>query len=339
MTQKHPRKKTKKPAKKKFASDFFSFCEDPLFLKQLFSYIGDELVVVDQQGRFLFANDAAVEGFGFPRSYILNKKVVDFLNERLSVSQWKKKYFDELKRRKMPMSYRIERVFKKKEVRTLDITAVYVPYDGQEFILSVGRDVTRQVQLQRALHDSKNLYRFLTEGAREGIAALDMDGRFIHANNRLQEMIGLAQGAYRGKHFIRFVHKASLKKMKNVFERAQKGEQYINEMIDAQAISGEVIPFELSVTPFLKSGKVVSIHLIARDLRLRQKLEEMSRQSEKMDAIRYFVAGIAQELRNPLMGVTKRAEMLLKKYAERDFEYISYREFQDILSNIESMRD
>jgi len=335
-----PKNYKKKSTETLFASSGIPpFLEDPRFFKQLFSYIGDEFILIDNQGTIVFANDAVVQGLGYSRSYILGKKITLFLNEKMSLSVWKKKYFQVLKRKQTPLSYRIERVAKSGEVRTLDITAVYMVYEGQELIFSYGRDVTRQVQLQSALYDSKNLYRFLTEGARDGIAALDAQGRFVYANASLQIMFGFDPQDYRGRHFMKFVQKEGARQARDVFNRAKNGEGHIRAEIHIKAVSGEMIPLEISVTPMVKSGKVVSIHLIARDLRARQKIEEMQRQAEKMEAMRYFITGTAQELKNPLLGITKRAQTLLKKYADRDFEYISFCEFEDIMSNLAAIKD
>ncbi|MEW5894968.1 MAG: PAS domain S-box protein [Candidatus Omnitrophota bacterium] len=317
----------------------FPFQDDPVFLRQLLSHIGDEFLIIDSGGKIIFANDAAVEGFGYSRKSILQKHVFDLLAQKISFRQWKEKYLEPLKRRGEPVSFRLERKSKSGVPRILDVTTVYVTYDNTGFILSMGRDVTRQIQLQRSLHGSKNLYRFLTEGAHEGIAAVEKSGQFIYANNALQEMIGLAQGEYRDRCFLEFVHPASHKKAKEIFAKAKKGIELIHEEIEARTTTGEIVPLELSVTPFIKGGEVATIHLIVRDLRPRQTMQQMKHQNEKMDALRYFIAGAAQELRNPLMWVTKRADGILKKYGQRDFEYISFQDFKDIFLNIETIRD
>ncbi|HSV43954.1 MAG TPA: ATP-binding protein, partial [Candidatus Bathyarchaeia archaeon] len=282
---------------------------------------------------------AGVRGLGFSRGYILKKNVVDFLSEKMSPRQWKTRYFERLKKSKVPTSYRIERVTRGNGARTLDITAVYLPFEGQEFILSIARDVTRQTQLQRALQDSKNLYRFLAEGAGEGIAALDLDGRFTYANRTLLQMFDIAPSQYAKRRFLDFIPKAGLSQATEMFDRVRKGKEGVQQIIGARSATGSLIPVEVHVTPFVKNGTVVSIHVIVRDLRLRQQMEQASRQAEKMDALRYFIAGTAQELKNPLMGVVTRADKLLQKYHDRDFEYIGYKEFLDILRNVESIRD
>ena len=41
------------------------------------------------------------------------------------------------------------------------VVTVYDEIEEEELVFSFGRDITRQVQLQRSLQDSKNLYRFL----------------------------------------------------------------------------------------------------------------------------------------------------------------------------------
>lgn len=331
-------KRIKARSKRSF-SESFPLLDNIDFLKEIFSYIGNGLSVVDQHGRFLFVNDAFVNNIGYSRSYILKTNATKFLKDKISIDEWKSVYFDDLKKRRGPVSYQLDRISKGGGARTMDVTAVYVPYDGTGYVISTERDVTGQIQLQRALYDSRNLFRFLTEGARDGIAALDTKGRFLYVNPSLEEMIGFKKEGFRGKSFFDYIQDQDIKKVKKIFADLKRGAQYMNEVIDVKASSGEIIPFEVNLTPLIKSGEVVSVHLIARDLRVRQKMDLITRQSEKMEAIRYFVSGIAQEMKNPLMGVAKRTDGLLDKYAQRDFEYISYREFQEIMRNIEKIRD
>ncbi len=339
MTKRHPKSSSSLSCGSDCSSQELSLPDSSFFLKNILDYITDELVIIDEQGRFIYVNDAAVQGIGYSRSHILKKKVVDFLNEKISVTQWKKRHFDVLKRRKTPISYRIERVSRSKDVRTLDITAVYLPGMGKDMILSFGKDVTRQVHLKHALEESKNLYHFLAEGASDGIVALDAGGKFIYANHAFQNMIGLPEETYQGLPFLKFVPQASRAKLRQLFAHSQQSGQPVHEVIDILSPEASAIPIEVKITPVVKAGHAATTHIIARDLRPRQKLEAMERQAEKMDALRHFISGTAQELKNPLMGVVHRTTVLLNKYAQRDFEYISYREFQDMISTLGAIKD
>jgi len=125
-----------------------------------------------------------------------------------------------------------------------------------------------------------------------------------------------------------------------VLEKVLSGEPQAHCVVETLSQNeGDPVLIEVSMTPLVKAGEVASIHMIARDLRDRRNRELMDRQAEKMDALRHFVSGTAQELKNPLMGLAKRVDILLKKYADRDFEYISYREFRDMIATMETVRD
>lgn len=176
-------------------------------LAYMVNHIGDELMLIDREGRVVFVNEAAVRGLGYSRKEILNRAVSDFFEKRISANHWKQKYFAVLQKGKQPVSYRIRRITKGGEHQTIDVTAVYMPYKSEGYVLSVGRDVTQQLQIEELMHES-----------------------------------------------------------------------------------------------------------------------------QKMEAIQYFVSGTTQELKFPLLAVIKRISSLEKKYQTRGFEYIGYKEFISIIA-------
>lgn len=65
----------------------------------------------------------------------------------------------------------------------------------------------------------------------------------------------------------------------------------------------------------------------------------MISQTEQTEALFHLISGMAQEINAPLQEVTKHTQRLIKDYRDREFEYISFREFQDIMQTIESVHE
>ncbi len=124
----------------------------------MMDHIGDEVLVVRRDGRIVFANQATVKKLGYPRKVLLdNKLIMDLFRERITLPQWQKIYWDRVKRKGAPVSFIVECVGKGGGVRTMDVTAVYMQYKSEEYLLSVARDITEQLMLQQRLKESEKM--------------------------------------------------------------------------------------------------------------------------------------------------------------------------------------
>ncbi|MBZ0167155.1 MAG: HAMP domain-containing histidine kinase [Candidatus Omnitrophica bacterium] len=58
-----------------------------------------------------------------------------------------------------------------------------------------------------------------------------------------------------------------------------------------------------------------------------------------MSAIQNFISGTTHEIHYPLEGLVKQIDTLIAKYKNRDFEYIGFKEYQQIFETLDNMRD
>lgn len=301
--------------------------------------IGDEIMIINKDGRIIYVNDATVKGLGFTKEYILSKFIVDFFREKMSISTWKKTHYKRLKETKKPISLILERVVNDNRLETIDITAVYIEYESSEYILSVARNITKQVELQNEIKKTEGIFRLLNEQAAESICSLDLYGNLIHANRACESLFNIPLEKAIGKHFTAFTAKNSLYKALTYFNRVKKGEKIIHEELDIVDVDGNIKPIEITAAPVYRDDKIIQIQAIIRDVTSAKQLKELLIESEKMKALQHFVYGTTQEIQYPIKAILDNCDNLVNKYKQRDFEYIGYKEYKDIIRSLELMRD
>ncbi len=95
--------------------------------------------------------------------------------------------------------YRIVR--KDGAVRTVQTSAVAIPYKGQSAALAVLRDVTEQSEAQRALERSEERYRAIFEESRDAIFIASEAGQIVDINPSGLALFGYSMDVIRGMKF------------------------------------------------------------------------------------------------------------------------------------------
>jgi len=341
-----PSKRPNRPASLP-GDDIFDNRQDSFLIPQgeldLFHYmvnhIGDEVIVLDKNARIVFVNDAAVRGMGYSIKRILHRPIIDFLLKKISVKEWQRRWFTDVKKKQKPISYVIDRVGKGRRVQTIEVSAVYMLYKGKEYVLTVGRDITEQLAFQAKLKESEDRYRLLSEQAAEGILMFDPKGVILYANKAVEQMFGRSVSFLVGTRVQQYMDKPSLVKAKECLQKVGKGTTSVCSDIHIKNKTGRLIPVEFTGSPILENKKVVRIHAIVRDVSQRKEVEHLVRESEKMEALQHFIAGTIHEIQQPLRGLLDHSLYLMTKYKDRPFEYIGHKEFSDIMKMLQTMHN
>ncbi|MDP2654335.1 MAG: PAS domain S-box protein [Candidatus Omnitrophota bacterium] len=314
-------------------------CQHQLtFLYNILNQIGDELMVTDRHGKIIYVNEATARGLGYPKAKILDRFITDFLRPRISLSRWKRVYFNPLKRRKAPVGYVLDRETRRGQRQKIDITAVYLKHHDQEFVLSIARNITHQIIIQNQLRESELRFRLLSENAADGIAIFDVSGRITYANRALAGVLKTPLSRLIGRQFEKHAAKGpSVVKAYACLRRALKGEAGIREEFDAVDSRGEVIPVEVNISPLSREGRIQGIQAVIRDVRRRKQMDRLLRESERMKTIVQFVSGTAQEIKHPLKAIHTRIQDITERYRSRGFEYIGFKEFTELLDALDNI--
>ncbi len=148
---------TKSSSHKQKSSLKFTPEKDLDLFHRMVDHIGDEVMLVQHDGRIVFVNEATVRGLGFSKTVLLRKHVMDFFEEKMSLKQWQKEFFSEVKKKKIAISYTIGRKSKEGASQTIDITAVYMRHKSEEYVICVSRDVTERLSHQDQLKETEKM--------------------------------------------------------------------------------------------------------------------------------------------------------------------------------------
>ena len=181
-----------------------------------------------------------------------------------------------------------------------------------------------------------DMCRSLSDEAADAICTADLNGTLTYANKATARLLKMPLKKIVGTHFRRFVHKGSLSKAYQYFTLAKSGKK-VSDEVNIVDRTGNVIPVDFHTTPISKGGKVVAVHTIVRDIRRRKAMEQMQAEAQKMQAMYHFISAMAQEIKYPLKAISDRLTSTLQEFKAKDFEYIGYREFKQIVATIETI--
>ena len=187
--------------------------------------------------------------------------------------------------------------------------------------------------------NNQDLYRQLIEQTPDCIFVVNFSGHITYVNKAAARLLKASFKNIIGKHFGIFIDKDSMGKAMGHIEHVRKGHAVVAEELNVLDVKKNVIPIEFTASPTYSKGRIHQVHVIVRDVSRRKEYESLVRETDKMNALQHFISGTAQEIQHPLESLLSRIQSLIEKYKERDFEYIGYKEFKDIMETLEVMRD
>ncbi|WP_084456436.1 hybrid sensor histidine kinase/response regulator [Desulfogranum mediterraneum] len=187
----------------------------------------------------------------------------------------------------------------------------------------------REMAAER-LRRSEERYRSLFNNARDMIHIIDPNQRIIDVNSRELEIMGYQREEYLGLSLKELIHPDHQDEASPAIAAVMAGrgvDSFETALITRQ---GKKVFVEVSASPYLEEGSVVSVRAIMRDVserkateEARAKIEAQLRQSQKMEAIGTLAGGIAHDFNNLLSVILGYAE-LAKDMAEPDSKLGSY---------------
>jgi two-component system, cell cycle sensor histidine kinase and response regulator CckA len=186
------------------------------------------------------------------------------------------------------------------------------PDGAPECMFGAVADVTEQRRIERELGESEELFRLIAERARDLIALLDEQGRFLYISPSWESLLGHPPGTMLGNVVTVGIHPDDWPKGTKI------GADIVRELRLRKA-DGSWLWVE-SRSYLIPGQTAPRFGVIARDITERKRaevsriaLEEELRQAQKMEAVGQLAGGIAHDFNNLLGVISGYSELLLRR--------------------------
>lgn len=165
-------------------------------------------------------------------------------------------------------------------------------------------------ELAGALQELRAYYDDLLSSLQDGVIILSPQGQVVSLNQAAEELTGFSGSQVAGRSIGEiFPPPAPLSSL--VARTVELGRSHAD--FDATLIRAEGARLYVSAVASLVSdphGETRGVVLVLRDLSRVRDLEEQVRRSERLAALGVLAAGVAHEVRNPLVGIRAAAQLM-----------------------------
>lgn len=292
-------------------------------LRELITNNVDGMLVVDREGKTLFANPAAL--------VLLDRSLETVTGEEIGIPVVSADYTE------------MDVLRPDGRLRTVEMRVGEIVWNSQPAFLAAMRDITERRQTEAALAEAERLRSLILESVEEGIHGLDKEGRIVFANSSSLEMLGWDFSEMEGHHAHPLLHHHRADGSPYPVEacpihatlRDGVSRHVDDELLFRKDGTSFIVEYICSamkdangtITGAVVSFRDVSEQKLAEKLReeykarLESEVQERTRQMEEMQdqllrqerlaVLGQMAGGVGHELRNPL-GVISNAVYFLR---------------------------
>jgi PAS domain S-box-containing protein len=179
----------------------------------------------------------------------------------------------------------------KQEVQ-LEMSAHLFRLQGEETILSIGRDISERRRAEQALREREEILRSLVETSQDWIWSTDAEGRHTYCNPAIERVLGYPPERFLERPALDFMHEEDRGLLqRKLGEWIEQRSGWTNQLIRWRHRDGSVRYLESSAVPILsEDGQLLGFRGIDRDITERLQTEQALRDSE--ERFRTLVANI-----------------------------------------------
>jgi len=218
----------------------------------------------------------------------------------------------------------IEACFSRKDGEDVWTRFSACAYPEEGYLEGVGYDITEEKRALKALQESEEKYRQLSELLPQIVFETDEKGNLTFTNRIAFDILGYTRKDFeKGLNALQMLIAEDRDRALRNIQKVLKGEKVGGTEYTALTKDGRTYPAMVYSTPIISEGKSVGMRGIVADLtqvkRAQEALlesEEKLARSKRMEAIGLMAGGVAHDLNNILSGIVSYPELLLMDLPE-----------------------
>ncbi len=251
----------------------------------------DVVWVMDLNGQFTYVSPSVERHFGFTPEETIGTTMEQLLTPESAAKAAEiisKQLTLPASKRISSITMELQQLAKDGRVIDIEISANWRggPARGQPLVIQgITRDITARKRVEAALRESERRYREIFEGSRDGFVIVDVEGRFINANQAYCDMLGYSLEELRRKQNFYEITPEKWREWEHeeiwenrLLRRGYSGvyeKEYIRK-------DGSVFPVALqSYTVFDTHGEPQYLWGVARDITARKQAEAALKDSQR----------------------------------------------------------
>jgi PAS domain S-box-containing protein len=294
--------------------------------RSLVNNIVEAVIIVDWNGKILFANQSAAKLVDLDSSEKgIGRSVTEFLHPSNIDRAIRLISFEKESEETIRDTFQL--VTSKNQLRWVESMSSRIRFQNEYVLLTTLRDITERIRTEELLHLLTNAL----HSAANGVMITEANGKIIWVNEAIEKLSGYNEKELIGKTPSLF--KSGL--MPNDFyskmwQTVQSGKVWKGELINKRK-DGSYYEEEMTITPILNENNEISHFIsIKQDITERKKNEREIREAkvkaEEINKLKStFLANMSHELRTPLVGILGFAELLRDNISDKEYSEMASR--------------
>jgi PAS domain S-box-containing protein len=280
----------------------------------LFETANDAIIIYNFGSQIMEVNPMAVHQLGYAHDELLSMTVNQIVPPE-EIGQVQERI--DILKKDGRLTFESKRQNKNGSRIPMDISAWRIDWEGQPVIMTIGRDISKRKQAERALHLANNYNRSLIEASLDPLVTIGVDGKITDVNQATELATARRRDALIGTDFADYFTEPELARAGylRVFQEGQISDYALN----IKRPDGSEIPVLYNATVYRDiNGVIIGVFAAARDITERNRVEKARldielklHQMRKAESLGRMAGAIAHHFNNQLYVVMGNIEMAI----------------------------